>query len=39
VGHEVVIDGNIISSRKPDDLPVFMRSIIEKLGPDQALLG
>jgi protease I len=26
--HEVVIDGNMITSRTPDDLPVFMRSII-----------
>ena len=26
--HDVVIDGNMITSRTPDDLPVFMRSII-----------
>ncbi|MDQ3644773.1 MAG: type 1 glutamine amidotransferase [Actinomycetota bacterium] len=26
---EVVVDGNLVSSRKPDDLPAFMRSMIE----------
>lgn len=26
---EVVIDGNFVSSRKPDDLPAFMRATIE----------
>ena len=26
---EVVVDGNFVSSRKPDDLPAFMRSTIE----------
>ena len=25
---EVVVDGNLITSRKPDDLPAFMRAII-----------
>ena len=28
---EVVVDGNIITSRTPKDLPIFMRTIIEKL--------
>lgn len=28
---EVVIDGNIITSRKPDDLPAFCRAIIQAL--------
>ncbi len=28
---EVVVDGNLISSRTPDDLPAFLRAIIEKL--------
>ncbi len=32
VDKEVVVDGNLISSRKPDDLPAFCRAIIEKLG-------
>lgn len=31
VDREVVVDDNIITSRTPDDLPPFMRSIIEKL--------
>jgi protease I len=26
---EVVVEGNLVSSRKPDDLPAFMRSTIE----------
>ncbi|MGH2768140.1 MAG: type 1 glutamine amidotransferase domain-containing protein [Actinomycetota bacterium] len=26
---EVVIDGNLVSSRRPDDLPEFMRALIE----------
>ncbi|MDZ7816446.1 MAG: DJ-1/PfpI family protein [Planctomycetota bacterium] len=28
---EVVVDGNVVTSRYPDDLPAFMRTIIEKL--------
>jgi len=24
----VVVDGNLVSSRKPDDLPAFMREMI-----------
>ena len=28
---EVVIDGNLITSRKPDDLPAFMRGFISSL--------
>ena len=31
VDQEVVRDGNLITSRKPDDLPAFVRSIIEVL--------
>ncbi len=31
VDEEVVIDGNLISSRKPDDLPAFCRAILAKL--------
>jgi protease I len=26
---EVVVDGNLVTSRRPDDLPVFMRTFIE----------
>ncbi|WP_018169670.1 type 1 glutamine amidotransferase domain-containing protein [Thioalkalivibrio sp. ALMg9] len=29
---EVVQDGNLISSRTPDDLPAFCRALLEKLG-------
>lgn len=28
----VVVDGNIITSRTPDDLPAFLMAIIEKIG-------
>jgi len=28
---EVVVDGNLITSRKPDDLPAFCRAIIVAL--------
>ena len=31
VDEEVVCDGNLITSRKPDDLPAFLRSIIGSL--------
>lgn len=31
VDAEVVIDGNMITSRTPDDLPAFMRAIIASL--------
>jgi protease I len=30
VDEEVVIDGNLISSRSPDDLPAFCRAIVEQ---------
>lgn len=26
---EVVVDGNLVSSRRPDDLPAFMRALLE----------
>ena len=32
VDREVVVDGNLITSRKPDDLPAFMKAIISALG-------
>jgi protease I len=31
VDEEVVVDGNLITSRKPDDLPAFMRAVIGAL--------
>jgi protease I len=29
---EVVVDGNLVTSRKPDDLPAFMREYLKALG-------
>jgi protease I len=31
VDQEVVVDGKLITSRKPDDLPAFMKAIIDSL--------
>ncbi len=31
VDEEVVVDGNLITSRKPDDLPAFMKAVIRAL--------
>ena len=33
---EVVVDGNLISSRRPDDLPAFMAATIEVAAPASA---
>ncbi|MFL0414177.1 type 1 glutamine amidotransferase domain-containing protein [Sphingomonas sp. 179-I 2A4 NHS] len=33
---EVVIDGNLITSRKPDDIPAFNRALIQALEDDLA---
>jgi protease I len=33
VDEEVVVDGNLITSRKPDDLPAFNATLVEALGP------
>ncbi len=30
-GAEVVVDGNLITSRRPEDLPAFMREVIRAL--------
>jgi len=32
VDREVVIDGNVITSRKPDDLPAFVVALMEMIG-------
>ena len=32
VDQEVVVDGNLITSRKPDDLPAFCKAVMERLG-------
>ena len=31
VDEEVVVDGNLVTSRMPDDLPAFMRAVIDGL--------
>ncbi len=31
VDEEVVVDGNLVTSRKPDDLPAFMRAVLDLL--------
>jgi protease I len=31
VDEEVVVDGNLVTSRKPDDLPAFCRAIVTAL--------
>ncbi|HOI14061.1 MAG TPA: DJ-1/PfpI family protein, partial [Methanoculleus sp.] len=31
VDQEVVIDGNLVSSRQPDDIPAFIEASLEKL--------
>lgn len=31
IDEEVVVDGNLITSRTPKDLPAFLKAIIEKL--------
>jgi protease I len=36
VDQEVQIDGNLITSRKPDDLPAFNNALIEALGKTRA---
>jgi len=28
----VVVDGNLITSRKPDDIPAFNRELLAKIG-------
>jgi protease I len=32
VDQEVVVDGNLVSSRKPDDIPAFNRAMLEMFG-------
>lgn len=36
VDQEVVADGQFVTSRKPDDIPAFNRTLIEKLREDSA---
>ncbi|KQY54235.1 hypothetical protein ASD30_18640 [Nocardioides sp. Root140] len=32
VDEEVVVDGNLVTSRKPDDLPAFNKALLDQLG-------
>jgi len=32
VDEETVVDGNLITARKPDDLPAFMKAVLSALG-------
>ena len=32
VDQDVVVDGNIVTSRVPDDLPAFMRAVLAAMG-------
>jgi protease I len=32
VDEEVVVDGNLLTSRKPDDLPAFSARLVELIG-------
>jgi protease I len=32
VDEEVHVDGNLVSSRKPDDIPSFNRAVVEVIG-------
>jgi protease I len=36
VDQEVAIDGNLITSRKPDDIPIFSQALINALGREAA---
>lgn len=37
VDEQVVIDGNLISSRKPDDLPAFCEAILDRLDANRRM--
>jgi protease I len=39
VDEEVVVDGNMVSSRKPDDIPAFNKSILEVFGAARERVG
>ena len=36
VDEEVVVDGNLITSRKPDDLPAFCKALLDQLSQSHA---
>lgn len=37
INQEVVIDGHVITSRNPDDIPAFSQAVIDMLGADDAV--
>jgi protease I len=39
VDREVEVDDNLITSRKPDDIPAFNRALLEKLGIEETELA
>jgi protease I len=39
VDKEVCVDGNLITSRKPDDIPAFNRALLGKIGMGAAVTG
>lgn len=39
VDEEVTVDGNLITSRKPDDLPAFCQQILAALAPAKTAVG
>jgi protease I len=36
VDEEVAVDGNLITSRKPDDLPAFCKALVDQLSQKRA---
>jgi len=36
VDEEVVVDGNLVTSRRPDDLPAFNRELTELFAQERA---
>ena len=36
VDEPVVVDGNLVTSRRPDDLPVFLPAVIEAIANQDA---
>jgi protease I len=36
---EVIVDGNLVTSRKPDDLPAFMREFLKLFGQQREPAG
>ena len=39
VDQEVVVDGNLVTSRKPDDIPAFNRAMVEQFAGQEVGAG